>query len=335
MMKKVFTVTSIITILMLCACENQNALPSVTNPSSSTGTNTPTLALQTQTPTEKPIFSPCLQGDSGENYYSPATATPTWLEYKDDNGNVFATISRAIYYDSNWNYCNWAPSSDFVINIERGGQKYLISAANVLQNTGDWVEFADGGWFNNVWLGNGQDSDGDNEIEIPLNLMTRGTYCCTTTVILYYDPSTDEYRQTNGITRKYTLQLEEEDVDNDGYFEYITNDVVFNQAVGGFTPVNALSPIQIYEYSDHQLVDATTKYPARVEKDAEYWLESITNDDKYGYFALSAYMADLYVLGRQDEANAYFDEMCPKLTEVNTCPDVKKKFIDAINARGY
>jgi hypothetical protein len=325
---------ALLLLLFANACSPKSAKPNP--PVDANVTPTPRVQIsQTAPATHLPTLSPtaefCPLGDTGTRVppsFFP-TATPTWIDYEDPSVNVFAVISREIYYKDLWDRCNNFPSTDFIFSITRDGVEYQLSVTSI---TGE----EDPRQLLHVRYGLFQDLDLDNEKEFVLYVDTRGASCCTGAVVVYYDFIEKLYKTTNGVWRKYTLYPRLEDVDADGIPEFTTCDTDFNYAVGGFGAANALSPIRIYKYRDHSLLEVTAEFPARVEQNALYWLNYIRTDPKpVTYLALSAYLADMYVLRRSEEGIQVYDQICQADVSIDECEKQKAIVIQAIMKYGY
>jgi hypothetical protein len=183
------------------------------------------------------------------------------------------------------------------------------------------------------------DFDLDGEPEIVLDIFTHGASCCTLIVVLYYDAALTQYISTNIIARKWGLSPDTIDIDGDGRLEFLTRNEPFHYAVGGANASASMSPIQIFRYENHAIVDVTGEFPELVEQDAQLWLLSAQGDvaelspqyleltqadpnywtefDHFGFPSLimNAYLADMIMLGKGNEGcemvkNYYENDSC-------------------------
>jgi hypothetical protein len=340
-MKKSTVIILIVAIMASCACTVQQGAVTLTSKPETMvpPTNTP-LPEGTITPAFISTFTPCPRGDSGHDYYYPATATPTWLEYQNSKGEQILSIKRDIYYSNNRSYCNYLPSSDYVITIKNNNKEYLLSGIDIKNEANSAKIGMDDDPPEFINVGPILDIDSDGFDEIVLYLMDRGGTCCTTTVVIYYDIATDEYHSTNGIMRKFTRFAVAEIVDKDNIPEFRTINTDFTFAMGAADAMVGISPIQIYSYRNKSLIESTKEFPQAIEKDANSWLdyfysEKVLSDYSIQCLALSAYVADMYNLNRSVEAWQVFDTRCSALSDHVICVAYKEKLSGFLVKYGY
>jgi hypothetical protein len=147
--------------------------------------------------------------------------------------------------------------------------------------------------------------DADAEIEVVLQLAQAGAHCCSFTVIYDYNPVSGSYTYTRQSWGNYRNLPDFVDVNEDGQVELVNRDEAFSSEFGPF-PISGAAPIQVWEYAADGMQDVTRSFPELVRQDAENWWRAYTDEesDWFGYpIALSAYVADLCILG--EEANAW------------------------------
>jgi hypothetical protein len=346
-MKKILTLFSIFIILCLCSCtkvENAEKSESIETPQYISITSTTNLLnpINSLTSTETPATSqatmtitptyPC--SALYESGIFPPTSTPTWKQYRDLSGNITVTITRDIYYDDYRSYCLDHPASDFVIDINKGSEHYILSAVNILRNSSEGSADTQSGEAEDIDVGPIQDLDNDGYEEIPLYLNTMGASCCTTTVIIYYDTSSHYYQSSNGIITKYTLFAKATDMKDDSVPAFVTWNTNFSTDLRASDAEDGIAPIQVYKYINHSLILSTKKYPKAIEEDAQFWLNYYDSPELlYGYdkeLTLAAYLSDMYSLGKQEEGEKVFTQKCAMISDVTDCPEFLKKAIATI-----
>jgi subtilisin-like proprotein convertase family protein len=146
-----------------------------------------------------------------------------------------------------------------------------------------------------------RDLDADGEPEVLLDLYSGGAHCCTYTLIFRYRPHFRDYRRIVGWWGNVGYRLG--DIDRDGRTELQSADDRFAYAFAAYA--FSLEPIQLWHYDRGRLIDVTRSFPRLVERDAGgLWsLYLRTRRSQYPEVRgiLAAYLADLYLLGREDE----------------------------------
>lgn len=149
-----------------------------------------------------------------------------------------------------------------------------------------------------------RDLDG-GEPEVILEMYSGGAHCCSVTLILRYDPAAKTYRGRLEYWGNYGYRLA--DLDRDGLPEFSAADERFVYTYTAYA--FSAAPIQIWRYRQGKLVDVTRDFPALIGKDAASLLKVYEKARKEkdvpvrGFAA--AYVADLYLLGQDDEAKQF------------------------------
>ncbi|MBE9188498.1 hypothetical protein IQ270_28655 [Microcoleus sp. LEGE 07076] len=146
-----------------------------------------------------------------------------------------------------------------------------------------------------------RDLDKDNEPEIILDIYSGGAHCCTSFLIYRYDNATQKYTAIvhywgNGRGPKI------EDLDKDGNVEFVTHDDRFSYKFSSYA--GSRYPLQIWQYRQGKMIDATRRYPQQVKNHAaQLWQEYIKTQTQSegGKAILAAYLADKYSLGEGED----------------------------------
>lgn len=160
------------------------------------------------------------------------------------------------------------------------------------------------------WQG---DLDGDGEIEYLVKGYSVAAGVSVTILAVGYDRSAAEYQILAEQSYRLAAFDRIDDIEGDGNPEIIAKDQDFHFASGGGGADTVFSPIQIIHYSSKMFVPATRDYPKLIEQDAQHWLEGIHNNawgqgQEPGVYA--SYLADMYLLGQQEEGIQVFSELC-------------------------
>ncbi len=145
------------------------------------------------------------------------------------------------------------------------------------------------------------DLDG-GEPEVLLELYTGGAHCCTITLVLGYDARQARYlaRVADWGNHGYRLV----DLDKDGLPEFSAFDERFAYAFTAYA--FSAAPVQVWRYELHRFSDVTDELPGVIERDAaglwKSYLKGRQERDGDVRGILAAYAADLYRLGRGEEA---------------------------------
>jgi hypothetical protein len=143
------------------------------------------------------------------------------------------------------------------------------------------------------------------EPEVILEMFTGGAHCCSVTLLLRWDAGSRSYKSNLVSWGNYAYRLV--DLDADKLPEFSAFDERFVYAFTAY--VFSAAPIQIWQYRRGALIDVTREFPREIEKQAAelkatYTKERKSKDvDLRGFIA--AYVADLYLLDRGDEAQTF------------------------------
>ncbi|MGB8689715.1 MAG: hypothetical protein WCD53_20575 [Microcoleus sp.] len=146
-----------------------------------------------------------------------------------------------------------------------------------------------------------RDLDKDNEPEIILDIFSGGAHCCTSSLIYRYDVKTKEYTAIShpwGNGGHYRI----EDVNKDGNVEFVDRDGRFAYKFASYA--GSYYPLQIWQYREGKMIDATRLYPQQVKNHAyQLWQEYIKtkNQSEEAKARLAAYLADKYLLGEGED----------------------------------
>jgi hypothetical protein len=160
---------------------------------------------------------------------------------------------------------------------------------------------------NLIWY---SDIDNDGETEFIVSLLFCGAYCTEAIQVYEYDPADDNYYVADQFGAKFALDSCM-DIDKDGNPELITGSYGFCYNCSIHTAI--FSAITILRYEQGELKDVTKEFPGLIEQDAEDFLVPLkeNNDPQsMGYTRLASYLYDMYRLGRLEEAQPIFDELC-------------------------
>src|SRR3954453_7633987 len=154
-----------------------------------------------------------------------------------------------------------------------------------------------------------RDLDGDGEPEVLVDTYSGGAHCCTITPIFRWDGVGGVgYRRVTGLFGNVGYSLD--DLDRDGRPEFVTADDSFAYEFTAY----AFSefPLRILAYGTDRsgrtaLRDVTAGYASMVAHEAAAFRKEIPKQRHGGdpRGVIAAYVADLYRLGRQKQANAY------------------------------
>ncbi|MFN2466653.1 MAG: proprotein convertase P-domain-containing protein [Gaiellaceae bacterium] len=147
-----------------------------------------------------------------------------------------------------------------------------------------------------------RDLDADGEPEVLLDLYTGGAHCCEYSLIFRYRSGRRAYGRISHFWGNAGYRLT--DHDRDRRPELSSLDDRFAYA---FVPYAATAaPVQLWQYDRGRLRDVTRRFPAAVRRQAdELWMRYV--EERRGRHPevrgiLAAYLADAYLLGREDEA---------------------------------
>lgn len=146
-----------------------------------------------------------------------------------------------------------------------------------------------------------RDLDFDREPEVLLDLYTGGAHCCSYTLIFRYRPRFRDYRRLVGWWGNVGRRLV--DLDRDGRPELVSADDRFSYTFASYAA--SVQPLQIWHYDQARLVDVTRAFPRRIEREAASLWRAYLRVRQSAYpevrGILAAYLAELYLLGRDEE----------------------------------
>jgi hypothetical protein len=149
------------------------------------------------------------------------------------------------------------------------------------------------------------DLDGDGEPEVLVDIYTGGAHCCALTEILRFNGTTYAPFEASWGNIGYDLQ----DLNGDGRPEFVTADDAFSYAFSSYA--GSFHPPLVLDYdasAKGSFRDVTRSFPALVRKNMKEALHTLAVARRKHCETLgvvSAYVADLYLLGRGREAQPY------------------------------
>lgn len=149
------------------------------------------------------------------------------------------------------------------------------------------------------------DLDADGEPEVLVDTYTGGAHCCALTEILRFNGTTYAPFEASWGNIGYELK----DLDGDARPEFVTADDAFSYAFSSFA--GSLHPPLVLDYdaaAKGSFRDVTRRFPALTRKNAKDALHALARARRQHYEtlgAVSAYVADLYLLGRGREVRPY------------------------------
>lgn len=190
------------------------------------------------------------------------------------------------------------------------------------------------------------DADGEIEYLVVANERRQSMFGILLLLAVDYDSSKDEYRIFDEIRSSAVNLARIEDIEQDGNPEIIGKDEEFHRAIGGSEDESMFAPIKIYRYNGQEFVSVTREYPDLVEKDANINLQPMDNEQQVLFPSwYASYLADMYLLGKQNEGIDVFNELCanhlqPYMLEQNpettwSCEQFLVTVQDALSKSGY
>jgi subtilisin-like proprotein convertase family protein len=143
------------------------------------------------------------------------------------------------------------------------------------------------------------------EPEVIVEMFSGGAHCCSVMLLFRWDAASGSYKSKLVNWGNYGYRFV--DLDGDKLPEVSAFDERFVYAFTAY--VFSAAPVQIWQYRSGALIDVTREFPREIERQAAqlkgtYTKERKTKDvDLRGFIA--AYVADLYLLDRGDEAQAF------------------------------
>ncbi len=230
----------------------------------------------------------------------PALATAAHVETR-TAGSVTATLS--------WKH-NFAETRKFRIAIDRAGTR--VFETKVVAEACDPLKVRIAcPWPAGAKPLDLRDLDGDGEPEAIVGGFTGGAHCCVIAIVYRWDGSTYVASENNFLDAGYGV----DDLDGDGVYEFGSRDARFAFLYGSFA--ESVFPVQVIGFDDGNFRDTTADYADAVAKDArtlrrEYKRRAGTRR-KFGVrSALAAYVADLYRLDRDDDAERVLEKALDK-----------------------
>ncbi len=195
------------------------------------------------------------------------------------------------------------------------------------------------------WYG---DFDNDGETEYLVSSYALGNTLYISILAIDYDKPNDEYRIFDEIGFRAPCFERWDDIEKDGIPEIVGKDEGYHYASGGGGADSVFSPIKIFRYNGQEFISVTQEYPDLIEQDAQHWLEAIDNDAwGQGQFGTiyASYLADMYLLGKQEEGIKVFSELCtsrfiPYVKDINpestlNCDEFLIRVKNALIESGY
>lgn len=189
-----------------------------------------------------------------------------------------------------------------------------------------------------------KDLDGDGENEIAINAKRCAENCVVDFQIIYYDKKAERYAATEVLSRVASI-VKKVQINEKGQSEFFTRNEEYTHSQGGTAEDMFIGPLQFFRFEDQTLVDVSRDYPEFVAEDAKYWLAlidveywlaistdaeenftqgytGITGNDKQRLLGapdyedrvkdlfLTAYLADMYMIGQGDYGWEEFNSYC-------------------------
>jgi hypothetical protein len=149
------------------------------------------------------------------------------------------------------------------------------------------------------------DLDADGEPELLVDAYTGGAHCCALTEVLRFNGTAYTTFEASWGNIGYELK----DLDGDGRPDFVTADDAFSYAFSSFA--GSYHPPLVLDYdatAPGSFSDVTRRFPALVRKNAKDALHTLARARRQHFETLgvvSAYVADLYLLGRGREVRPY------------------------------
>jgi hypothetical protein len=149
------------------------------------------------------------------------------------------------------------------------------------------------------------DLDADGEPEVLVDAYTGGAHCCALTEILRFNGTAYARSEASWGNIGYELK----DLDRDGRPDFVTADDAFSYAFSSYA--GSYHPPLVLDYDATAkgfFTDVTRRFPALARKNAKDALHTLARARRQHFETLgvvSAYVADLYLLGRGREVRSY------------------------------
>lgn len=146
-----------------------------------------------------------------------------------------------------------------------------------------------------------RDVDDDAQPEVIVDVFTGGANCCLVSNVYRWTGTEYALSERNWKHPGYRL----DDLDADGRPEFVTADARFayefaSLASSGF-------PLQVLHFQGDVWQDVTRAHPDEVSTDAARWMREYLElrEGRFGLGVLAAWVADQYLLGRDDSARRF------------------------------
>jgi hypothetical protein len=149
------------------------------------------------------------------------------------------------------------------------------------------------------------DLDADGEPEVLVDAYTGGAHCCALTEILRFNGTAYATSEASWGNIGYELK----DLDRHGRPDFVTADDAFSYAFSSYA--GSYHPPLVLDYDATAkgfFTDVTRRFPALARKNAKDALHTLARARRQHFETLgvvSAYVADLYLLGRGREVRPY------------------------------
>jgi hypothetical protein len=149
------------------------------------------------------------------------------------------------------------------------------------------------------------DLDADGEPEVLVDAYTGGAHCCALTEILRFNGTAYAASEASWGNMGYELK----DLDGGGRPDFVTADDAFSYAFSSYA--GSYHPPLVLDYdatAKGSFTDVTRRFPALARKNAKDALHTLARARRQHFETLgvvSAYVADLYLLGREREVRSY------------------------------
>lgn len=195
---------------------------------------------------------------------------------------------------------NYVKTKKFRLAIERGGVP-VYDAAVRSEECGKPVRGFPCLWPPNAGRLALRDLDGDGEPEAVVAGFTGGAHCCLLALVYRWDGTTYVKSENNFRDPGYQLS----DLDGNGRYEFLSADARFAYLYGSYA--ESVFPIQIVAFAGGRFSEVTRDFRAEVAEHSgvlkrEYQRRAQSRRKIGVRAAIAAYVADLYLLNRNQEA---------------------------------
>lgn len=141
------------------------------------------------------------------------------------------------------------------------------------------------------------DLDSDGTPEVVVQNYTGGAHCCTNYVVHHWDAAAQQFQALEtGYLDGYGGEFE--DLDGDGFSEFVSYDNAFLYAFGSYA--ESYPPSLIYTYGNGTLTNTTRNYPEPLQARADAMRQAFDQAERNGYRSnaiLAGYVAQNSLLG--------------------------------------